>query len=134
MGMGRYLICNARRETGQNAANSISKFQVLLSSGFCLAFWEKISVPIMLLIAISGFVIYRYRETRALTLAQFFEMRYSRSFRLFMGVLAAVAGLLLRRGRKCAISTIMRCRFFWRRSLSSIPGLSVMRSAAAAKR
>ena len=34
------------------------------------------------------------RETRALTLAQFFEMRYSRRFRLFMGMLAFTAGIL----------------------------------------
>ena len=41
--------------------------------------------PIILFVAISGWVIYRFRETRALTLAQFFEVRYSKKFRLFMG-------------------------------------------------
>ena len=46
------------------------------------------------MVAASGFVVYRYRQTRALSLGQFFEMRYSRRFRLFMGVLAFVAGIL----------------------------------------
>jgi SSS family solute:Na+ symporter len=47
-----------------------------------------------LLVAITGFVIYRYRQTRALTLAQFFEMRYSRKFRLFTGALGFFAGVV----------------------------------------
>jgi hypothetical protein len=57
-------------------------------------FWDRLSTPIILLIGISGFVVYRYRETRAMTLAQFFEMRYSRRYRFFMGALAFVSGML----------------------------------------
>jgi SSS family solute:Na+ symporter len=72
----------------------MSKFEIILVSGFVLNFWEKIQVPVLLLVGISGFVIYRYRETRALTLAQFLEMRYSRRFRLFMGGLAFLSGIL----------------------------------------
>ena len=67
---------------------------MILVSGFVLNFWEKISIPVLLLVGISGFVVYRYRETRAMTLAQFLEMRYSRRFRLFMGVLAFLSGIL----------------------------------------
>src|SRR5213080_4968129 len=74
--------------------NTMSKFEIVLVSGFTVTFWNSLSTPIILLVAVSGFVVYRYRETRALTLAQFFEMRYSRRFRLFMGVLAFGAGIL----------------------------------------
>jgi len=63
---------------------------VILVSGFVVSFWDKISYPIALLVAISGFVS-TASETRALTLAQFLEMRYSRKFRLFMGVLAFIS-------------------------------------------
>ncbi|MBC7782412.1 MAG: sodium:proline symporter [Burkholderiales bacterium] len=91
---GRYLLANARGESDSGLSNTLSKFEIIMVSGFVLTFWEKVSVPVMLLIGISGFVIYRFRETRALTLAQFFEMRYSRRFRLFMGGLAFVSGIL----------------------------------------
>ncbi|MGB7158684.1 MAG: hypothetical protein WBD40_11495 [Tepidisphaeraceae bacterium] len=91
---GRYLLANARGEADSGLANTMSKFEVILVSGFVLNFWEKISVPALLLIGITGFVIYRFRETRAMTLAQFFEMRYSRRFRLFMGALAFLSGIL----------------------------------------
>src|SRR5687767_1351688 len=91
---GRYLLANARGEADSGLANTMSKFEVVLVSGFVLNFWEKISIPVLLLVGISGFVVYRFRETRAMTLAQFFEMRYSRRFRLFMGALAFLSGIL----------------------------------------
>ena len=91
---GRYLLANARGEADSGLANTMSKFEVVLVSGFVLNFWEKISIPVLLLVGISGFVVYRFRETRAMTLAQFFEMRYSRRYRLFMGGLAFLSGIL----------------------------------------
>src|SRR5215211_940389 len=90
----RYLLANARGESDSGLANTMSKLEIVLVSGFVLNFWEKVSVPVLLLIGISGFVVYRFRETRAMTLAQFFEMRYSRRFRLFMGMLAFISGIL----------------------------------------
>jgi solute:Na+ symporter, SSS family len=91
---GRYLICNAKGEAGAGVANTLSKFQPLLVSGFVLAWWDAATVPILLLIGLTGFVVYRYRQTRAMTIGQFFELRYSRRFRLFAGMLGFVAGLL----------------------------------------
>jgi SSS family solute:Na+ symporter len=91
---GRYLLANARGESDSGLANTMSKFEMVLVAGFVLNFWEKIQVPALLIVGITGFVVYRYRETRALTLAQFLEMRYSRRFRLFVGALAFVSGIL----------------------------------------
>lgn len=91
---GRYLIANAFGESAAGVANTMSKFEIFMVAGFTVTYWQALSTPIVLLVAASGFVVYRYRETRALTLAQFFEMRYSRRFRLFMGMLAFFAGIL----------------------------------------
>src|SRR4051812_23847845 len=73
---GRYLIANAFGESASGVANTMSKFEIVMISGFTVAFWNTLSIPVTLIVAISGFVLYRYRQTRALTLAQFFEMRY----------------------------------------------------------
>src|SRR5436190_24037399 len=79
---GRYLLANAKGEAESGLANSLSIFEMILVAGFVLDFWGKLQIPIVLLVGIAGFVVYRLRETRAMTMAQFFEMRYSRRFRL----------------------------------------------------
>lgn len=91
---GRYLLAVARGEMQAGAVVFVALFEVIVKSGFVLRWWEWINGPVLLLVAISGFVIYRYRETRAMTLAQFFEIRYSKKFRLFTGFLGFAAGLV----------------------------------------
>jgi solute:Na+ symporter, SSS family len=91
---GRYLLANAKGESESGLSNSMARFEMVLVSGFVLGFWDKLSYPVGIVLAISGFVVYRFRETRALTLAQFLEIRYSRKFRLFTGVLAFISGVL----------------------------------------
>src|SRR5256885_1504132 len=73
---GRYLLANARGEAESGCANTLAIFETILIAGFVLDFWGKLTVPIVLLVSIAGFVVYRLRETRAMTMAQFFEMRY----------------------------------------------------------
>ncbi len=91
---GRYLLSTARSEMNAGAALFVASFEQFSKAGFTIAWWSQILVPVGLLVAVSGFVIYRYRQTRALTLAQFLEMRYSRDFRLFAGSLGFLAGIV----------------------------------------
>ena len=42
---GRYLLANARGESDSGLANTMSKFEMILVSGFVLNFWEKVSGP-----------------------------------------------------------------------------------------
>ncbi|MDD2706865.1 MAG: hypothetical protein PHV34_02555 [Verrucomicrobiae bacterium] len=90
---GRYLICNARGEMGMSVVGFAAGFEMLNKAGFTMSWWGKMSIPIGLFISLLGFVIYRYRETRAMTVQQFFEIRYSKSFRVFAGLLAFVSGV-----------------------------------------
>lgn len=90
---GRYLLAVAKGEQGAGAVVFVASFEVISHSGFVMTWWGWMSAPIGLFLAISGWVIYRFRETRALTLAQFFEIRYSRRFRVFTGILAFAAGM-----------------------------------------
>ena len=91
---GRYLLSTARSEMGAGAIGYVAMFEWFSHGGFSVTWWQQLANPIGLIVAISGFVIYRYRQTRALTLAQFFEERYSRRFRFATGVLGFIAGLL----------------------------------------
>jgi SSS family solute:Na+ symporter len=90
---GRYLICNARSQASSGVPSMTGAFEKLLVAGFTLSWWESILLPVLLFVGATGFVLYRYRETRALTLGQFFEIRYSRRFRLCAGTLAFCAGI-----------------------------------------
>ncbi len=47
-----------------------------------------------MVITLTGFAVYRFRETRAMTLGQFLEIRYSKRFRIFSGVLQSIAGIV----------------------------------------
>jgi SSS family solute:Na+ symporter len=91
---GRYLLAVARGEMSAGAVMFVAGFEVLGKAGFTMTWWSWLTVPVGLLISVSGFVIYRYRETRALTLAQFFEVRYNKSFRVFTGFLGFGAGIV----------------------------------------
>lgn len=86
----RYLLAVA---TNTGAIVFVALFEVTSKSGFVLNWWNYITPIVLLVVGIYGFVGYRMRETRVLTLAQFLEIRYSKSFRVFAGVLGAISGL-----------------------------------------
>jgi len=91
---GPYLLAVAKGELQAGAVVFVAMFEVISRSGFTLTWWAWISGPVGVLVGISGFVIYRYRETRAMTLAQLFELRYSKKFRVFTGLLGFGAGIV----------------------------------------
>lgn len=91
---GRYTLSIAEGMACLGAVSIISVFEMYYASGFSAYWWSQMQGPVMLLISMSGWIIYRYRKTRAMTLAQFFEIRYSRNFRIFSGMLSFVAGIV----------------------------------------
>jgi len=91
---GRYLVCNARGEMGMAVIGMVAAYELFYEAGFTINWWQMMTIPMGLFIALTGYIYYRYRETRAMTLAQFFEIRYSKSFRLFAGFLGFLSGLV----------------------------------------
>jgi solute:Na+ symporter, SSS family len=91
---GRYLLTVAQGMAGLSAVAFVANYEQFYQSGFPGFWWRNLLIVVLLLVALSGFIRYRFRETRALTMAQFFEMRYSRRFRVFSGVICWVAGIL----------------------------------------
>ena len=88
---GRYMLTVASGIGG--AISIIAVWEMVYNSGLPTQWWGMIGMPIGLILGISGFIIYRFRQTRAMTLAQFFEMRYSRQFRYFSGFICWVSGV-----------------------------------------
>jgi solute:Na+ symporter, SSS family len=91
---GRYLVATAQGEATYGATSVIAQFELFLIAGFTFGWWLQFNNIVWLFILLSGFIIYRYRESRVMTLAQFFEIRYSKAFRVFAGVLAFASGVL----------------------------------------
>ena len=91
---GRYVVSISSGIAGLGAISIMMFLEMGYVSGFALAWWGLSQGIIILLITVSGWVIYRFRSTRCLTLPQFFEMRYSRKFRIFTGIVAFVAGII----------------------------------------
>ncbi|MFH1614584.1 MAG: sodium:solute symporter [Planctomycetota bacterium] len=91
---GRYLLAVSANMVNVAAISTIGYFEMFYEAGFCPAWWNMLNVPVMTFLAITGWCIYRYRETRAMTLGQFFEIRYSKKFRIFTGLLAWLCGIV----------------------------------------
>ncbi len=92
---GRYLLCTATDMGTFAAIYVIAVFQQFYQSGFPGEWWNWLIVmPVMMILPMTGWVQYRYRESRAQTMPELFQMRYGRKFRIFSGALAFVAGVL----------------------------------------
>jgi SSS family solute:Na+ symporter len=91
---GRYMISMSQGMSALGSITIVGMWEMNYVAGFSLRWWEFTMGVVLLLITVSGWVLYRFRETRALTMAQFFEIRYSRGFRVFAGVLAFLSGIV----------------------------------------
>ena len=91
---GRYVISVSSGVAGLGAISIVMFLEMGFVAGFSLSWWGLSQGIIILAITMSGWVIYRFRSTRCLTLAQFFEKRYSRNFRIFAGIVAFFAGII----------------------------------------
>lgn len=88
---GRYIICVSEGAAALGIVSFIGQFEQYYEGGFCPAFWWLMVTPMYLLITMTGWIIYRFRATRAFTFAQFYEERYSRNFRIFTGIAGFLA-------------------------------------------
>jgi solute:Na+ symporter, SSS family len=93
-GCGKYLGATAGEAASMGAISLIAFLQAAYVGG-PVAWWTMIvTVVVYLLISVTGWGIYRLRETRAMTLNELLEKRYSRRLRIFCGVLCFISGVL----------------------------------------
>jgi SSS family solute:Na+ symporter len=91
---GRYLLAVSAGMAGLGAISILRDFQMNYEAGFAMSWWGLSMSLVMVILAVTGWVNYRFRETRCFTLAEFFERRYSRRFRIFAGIVAFGSGLI----------------------------------------
>lgn len=91
---GRYMLGVSEGIASVGVVTVIAMFEAYYEAGFSLIWWGIGYNIFLLVVALSGWVVYRYRQTRVMTLAQLLEMRYSRRFRVFAGFLIFASGTL----------------------------------------
>ncbi len=91
---GRYLLTISGEMGNFGVISLVAIWQAFTSAGFPTIWWGLMSAPLPAIFALTGWVFYRLRETRALTVGQFLEMRYSRRLRIFAGTLCWLSGII----------------------------------------
>jgi len=91
---GRYIISMFHGTAALGAITVVGALEQNYNAGFNSRWWEMPTAVILVTMSITGWVVYRFRQTRALTMAQFFEIRYNKPFRIFAGFLAFISGVV----------------------------------------
>lgn len=90
---GRYLISVSETMAAIGAITIVASFEAYYNAGFTFLWWGMLG-GVMFFVSLAGWVQYRFRQTRALTMAQFLEIRYGKAFRVFFGIQAFLTGIL----------------------------------------
>ena len=91
---GRYVLSVSDLSNALAVITLVAYVEIHYKTGFALSFWQAASLPLGILMSLTGFCIYRFRETRSMSLGQFLEMRYNRAFRIFAAALRSVSEIL----------------------------------------
>ncbi len=91
---GRYVMSISEGIAGFGLISAVANWEAFMKSGFSGTWWAMINAPFSLILALVAWVTYRMRETRCFTLAQFYEVRYSRKFRIGAGLITFLSGVV----------------------------------------
>lgn len=104
---GRYVICVDDMAAGLSVITLVAYVEMHYQTGFAMTFWSNMLTPLGIAMALTGYCVYRFRETRALSIGQFLEMRYNRPFRVFASGLRTLTEMLIN-----AIGPVIAANFF----------------------
>ena len=92
---GRYVLSLGDMANALSIIGLVAYIEQTYKTGFVLGFWSGIMVPLSVVLSMTGFCVYRFRETRAMSMGQFMELRYgSRKMRFFAAALRSLAEML----------------------------------------
>ena len=91
---GRYVLTVGNVAQALAVVGLIGFVEARYKTGFAMNFWNNILTPLGIVLGLTGFVSYRFRETKSLSLGQFLEMRYNRKLRIFGAALRSLTELI----------------------------------------
>lgn len=74
---GRYVLSMGNIASALAVTGLIAYVEVHYKTGFAIAFWHSLLAPLGIVLGLYGYCTYRFRETRAMSMGQFLEMRYN---------------------------------------------------------
>ena len=104
---GRYMLTASFDAQNMSVLAVVAGIEVAYQTGYAMSLWNHIYIPITMVLSLTGFAFYRFRETRSLSIGQFLEMRYNKVIRIYGATLRTFADILTN-----AIGPAITARFF----------------------
>jgi len=92
--VGRYLGLGSDSMQAVGAVTILAYWQMNYKAGFAGQWWYLLTPMAGILVALTGWGIFRFRETRAMTLGELVGERYGKRARIFFGAVAYLAGVV----------------------------------------
>jgi Na+/proline symporter len=104
---GRYVMTIGDMTAGLGLITLVAIVEAARRSGFAIDFWQVLAPIVATLLALTGFLTYRFRQTKALSNGQFLEMRYNRTLRIVASFLRILSEMLAN-----SVGPAIAARFF----------------------
>ena len=104
---GRYVISVGDLTAALSVITLVAMSERYYQTGLAMTFWYNVNVPLAIFLSLTGYCVYRFRQTKCLSCGQFFELRYSRSFRIAAASIRTIAEMITN-----AIGPAVAVRFF----------------------
>ena len=104
---GRYVISVGDLQAGLSVITLIALCESEYQCGMAMGLWSKLIIPLSIFISLTGYCVYRYRQTKCLSMGQFLEIRYNRPLRIVAAFIRTIAEMITN-----AIGPAVAARFF----------------------
>jgi Na+/proline symporter len=91
---GRYVMSVGDLQAGLSVVLLVAMCEKEYQCGIAMSFWNLMVAPVAIFLSLTGYCLYRYRQTKCLSIGQFLEIRYNRVFRVIAAFIRTVAEMI----------------------------------------